>query len=72
MNDANVGFLDETIEVWQPRASRRLTREDARLIVESVSGSFGILLEWDSAERRAPARRVVEQPAVAVAEGGRE
>ena len=43
-------FLDHTLEVWQPRASRRLTREDARQIAENLSGFFSLLLEWDTTE----------------------
>lgn len=43
-------FLDETIAVWQPLSSRPLNREDAREIVENVTGFFSILLEWKKAE----------------------
>jgi hypothetical protein len=44
-------LLDETIAIWQPRASRTLTREDARQIVENMTGFFNVLREWDLAER---------------------
>ncbi len=44
-------WVDRTLEVWQPRASRPLTREDARQIAEHVTGFMRILLEWEAAER---------------------
>jgi hypothetical protein len=41
--------LNKTLTAWQPRASRELTREDARQIVENVTGFFQTLLKWDVA-----------------------
>ncbi len=58
-------FLDETIAIWQPRTSRRLTREDARQIIENMTGFFNVLREWDRAERVAagkPAPSDASQP----------
>jgi len=49
-------FVDRTIEVWQPRASKVLTREDGRQIAENVTGFFQILMEWDAAEQPATGR----------------
>jgi hypothetical protein len=49
---SNSPFIDETLAYWQPRSRRALTREDARQIIENVSGFFSILLEWDAAERQ--------------------
>lgn len=46
-------FLDQTIAVWQPYSDRPLSREDAREIVENVSGFFRVLLEWVQEDRRA-------------------
>jgi len=46
-------LLDETIAIWQPRTSRPLTREDARQIIENMTGFFNVLREWDRAERAA-------------------
>ncbi len=40
-------FLDKTIAFWQPRASRKLTREDARQIIENATGFFRVLAEWN-------------------------
>jgi hypothetical protein len=45
-------FIAQTIALWEPRAGRQLTREDAREIIENVTGFFRILQEWDQAERR--------------------
>ena len=44
-------FLDETIQFWQPQSERILTREDAREMIENVTGFFNILHEWYEAER---------------------
>jgi hypothetical protein len=49
-------LIDDTIDVWQPYTSRRLTREDARQITENVCGFFNVLLEWTRAERRPTSR----------------
>ena len=43
-------LIDDTLDVWQPYTSRRLTREDARQIAENVCGFFKVLLEWTSAQ----------------------
>ncbi len=43
-------LIDRTIETWQPRADRTLSREDGRQIIENVSGFFSILAEWSQAE----------------------
>jgi len=44
-------FLDKTIAFWQPRTSRKLTREDARQMIENVTGFFKVLAEWDAKAR---------------------
>jgi hypothetical protein len=36
--------------VWRTRSQRELSREDARQIVENVSGFFSILYGWSRAE----------------------
>ena len=43
----NRDFLRKTIEVWQPLSEKRLTEEDAREIVENVTGLFSFLIELD-------------------------
>ncbi len=47
-------LLEETIQFWQPRTSRPLTPEDARQMVENVTGFFTTLQRWSTA---ADARR---------------
>lgn len=49
-NAANDNLIDRTIETWQPRHDRDLSSEDARQIVENVTGFFSILAEWARAE----------------------
>lgn len=44
-------FLDRTIELFQARTDQSLTREDAREMIESVTGFFRILGEWNRAEQ---------------------
>lgn len=41
---------EHTIAVWQPRTSRRLSKEDAREITENLTGFFDILAEWSRKE----------------------
>jgi len=54
-NAANDNLIDRTIETWQPRFDRDLSREDARQIVENVTGFFSVLAEWSRVEIPAPA-----------------
>ena len=54
-NAANDNLIDRTIETWQPRSGRDLSREDARQIVENVAGFFSVLAEWAQAEMPEPA-----------------
>jgi hypothetical protein len=44
-------LLDKTIELFQKRTDRNLTREDAREMIENVTGFFRILGEWNRAEQ---------------------
>jgi hypothetical protein len=47
---ANDNLIERTRQVWQPRLGRDLSREDARQIVENVTGFFALLAEWSRAE----------------------
>lgn len=40
-------FLNKTIEEWQPFSPRKLTREDARVIIDNVANFFQALIELD-------------------------
>ena len=44
---------DEAVALFQPRTTRRLTREDGREITHNLTGFFQVLLEWDRRERAA-------------------
>ncbi len=57
----NDNLIDRTIELWEPRLRRDLSREDARQIVENVAGFFGILAEWSRAEIPTPASDIDER-----------
>jgi hypothetical protein len=52
---ANDNLINRTIGLWQSRGRRTLSHEDARQIVENVTGFFSILLEWSRAEAVAAA-----------------
>ena len=52
---ANDNLIDRTREVRKPRLGRDLSPEDARQIVENVTGFFAILAEWSRAEMPVPA-----------------
>ena len=43
-------LIDRTLETWQPRVDHPLSRDDARQIIENVSGFFSILAEWAMAD----------------------
>ena len=58
----NDNLIDRTIELWQPRLQRDLTREDARQIVENAAGFFTILAEWLQAEMSTQAHDASKQP----------
>jgi hypothetical protein len=42
-----------TVAFWQPRTTRSLGHEDAREIVENLTGFFQLLQEWERADRLA-------------------
>ena len=39
--------IDQTIDVWQPFYAEKLSREDARQILDNMIAYFRNLLEWD-------------------------
>jgi hypothetical protein len=74
---ANDNLIDQTIALWQTRLRRDLSREDARQIVENVTGFFSVLAEWSRVEMPVPAndntappkaRRVEEKHSEAIVE----
>lgn len=47
MSVPNTNLIKRTLEVWQPRTTRKLTEEDAREIIHNAVGFFGTLLKWE-------------------------
>ena len=48
----NDRLTKRTLDVWQPRTLKALTAEDAREIIENVTGLFKILWSWSETEGR--------------------
>jgi G:T-mismatch repair DNA endonuclease (very short patch repair protein) len=46
-------LIDSTMRLWQERMRRDISREDARQIVELVTGFFDVLTEWEQASTTA-------------------
>ena len=44
-------FIDETIAFWSPRYGYEISREDAREIVENMTGVMKLLMEWDAEDK---------------------
>jgi len=42
--------IEQTLRFWQPRATNTLTAEDARQMIESITGFFTQLEAWDTRE----------------------
>ena len=45
-----ISFTARTLEVWQPRSTRRLSPEDVRQVIENATGFFHLLNEWARAD----------------------
>ncbi len=43
------GLLQATIEVWQPLSPIPLNQEDARQILQNMTGFFNLLISWEAA-----------------------
>jgi hypothetical protein len=48
-------LIRRTQRTWQARLGRDLSDENARQIIENVSGFFGVLADWSRSERAIPA-----------------
>lgn len=51
MTSISEEFLDKTVKVWQPHYKEKLTREDARQMIENVYNVWSLLVEWDFQEK---------------------
>jgi hypothetical protein len=40
-------LIRRTIDVWQPLSEEKLNEEDAREIVENLTGFFSLLRQWE-------------------------
>lgn len=47
---AQRALIGHTLAVWQSRSARPLTPEDAREMIENMTGCFRLLLEWEARE----------------------
>jgi len=54
MAEQRGALLEDTIQFWQSRTSRPLTREDARQAVENIVGFFTTLQNWTAAAETRP------------------
>lgn len=50
-DDQRNEFIDQTLRVWHQHSDCELTRDDAREMIENISGFFRLPNEWDIAER---------------------
>lgn len=48
-NPTNKDLIERTLKIWQPRSQRNLSPEDARWMVENITGFFDVLAEWSRA-----------------------
>ena len=46
-------LIDSTMRLWQQRMRRDISRQDARQIIEQVTGFFDVLKEWERDSRAA-------------------
>jgi hypothetical protein len=48
-------LIKRTQQTWQPRLGRDLSCEDARQMIDNVSGFFAVVADWSRSERAIPA-----------------
>ncbi len=63
-------LINRTLEVWEPRFGRDLSRDEAEQIAADVSGFFSILADWSQTELSAHANDNVDV-AASESDGGR-
>ena len=47
MEESKRQFLERTKQFWQARTGKPLSDEDAREMIENITGFFKILMRWD-------------------------
>jgi hypothetical protein len=45
-------IVEQTLALWQPRSARTLAADDARQMLDSSCGFFGVLAAWMREEQR--------------------
>jgi len=48
MREDRERFINRTREFWQSRSAGTISREDARQIIQNISGFFEILANWQT------------------------
>ena len=51
--DGTDNLIDVTMRLWRRRLRRDISREDARQLIEDVTGFFDVLTEWEQASTTA-------------------
>jgi hypothetical protein len=51
MKDLSPKIIDETARFWRRRAGKVISQEEARQIIENMTGFFHVLSQWEAAER---------------------
>ena len=51
MEESKRQLLEQTKQFWQARTRKPLSDEDAREMIENITGFFKILIEWDEKEK---------------------
>ena len=51
MKKNSAELIKKTIDVWQPLSKKELNEEDAREIIENITGFFSTLKKWDDKEK---------------------
>ena len=45
-SERRAALIQQTLALWQPRTSRKLTEEDAQQMIDNAVGVFRLLLQW--------------------------
>lgn len=51
MEESKRQLIEQTKQFWQARAQKSLSDEDAREIIENITGFFKVLKEWQEKEK---------------------
>jgi hypothetical protein len=47
MIEKNPDIINQTIDFWTKRTGQEISPEDAREMIQNISGFFQVLSEWD-------------------------